>query len=421
MTRALGGLTTRGRCLLAAGLAAALCALLLGERDLLRVAAFAILLPLLATLVTGHAEVGLRAGRELLPPRIAAGAYTEVRIGVRCTGRLGGGLLLEDGVPAELGDRPRFVVARLSRRGAVRLRYPLRPAQRGVHTLGPLVARITDPFGLAEYDRELAGHSRLVVTPVVVALTGAPGGDGRATGADGAGRLRSGAGTDAVVVRTYQQGDDLRKVHWRSTARRDELMVRIEERPWHGGATVLLDHRASAHRGSGPASSLEHAVSLAASVCMHLQQRGQQVRLLTEDGRVLAGDPDGPAGRGADVVLDALAALRPSAQHVVQSTAALEGGSEVVAVLGAMRPEDVEQLLRHRPRGVRSHAVLLDVAAWHVAGANGGGSGGDSADEAARLLVAAGWSVVVAPPDEAIASVWDRLCVNSRRKQGALR
>jgi uncharacterized protein (DUF58 family) len=234
------------------------------------------------------------------------------------------------------------------------------------------------------------------------------------------------------VVRTYQQGDDLRKVHWRSTARRDELMVRVEERPWHGGATVLLDHRATAHRGSGPASSLELAVSLAASVCVHLQQRGQQVRLLTEDGRVLAGGPDGPAGRAADVVLDALAALRPSAQHGVQSTSALEGGSEVVAVLGAMRPEDVEQLLRHRPRGVRSHAVLLDVAAWSAAawdgtvdragsyGAGGGGSA-DQADEAARLLVAAGWSVVVAPPDEDIASVWDRLCANSRRKQAALR
>jgi uncharacterized protein (DUF58 family) len=422
VSRALGGLTTRGRCLLAGALAAALCGLLLGERDLLRVAAFAAVLPLLATLVAGRAEIGLRSARELVPPRIPAGEVSEVRLGVRCTGRLGSGLLLEDGVPAELGKRPRFVVAQLPRRGAVRLRYPLRPELRGVYPVGPLVARITDPFGLAEYDRELAGRSTLVVTPVVLALSDLPGGPGtqpaRATGTEGAGRLRSGAGTDAVVVRSYQQGDDLRKVHWRSTARRDELMVRVEERPWHGGAAVLLDHRAAAHRGAGPGSSLECAVSLAASVCVHLHQLGRRVRLLTAEGRVLAGGPDAPAAGGTEVLLDALAVLRPSAHRAVHTAPTLDGGADLVAVLGSASPADLEQLLRHRPRGLRSHAVLLDVAAWAGPAAAGGAC--DPA-EAQRLLVAAGWSVVVAGPDEPIASVWRRLCAESRSKQTALR
>lgn len=416
MTRPLAGLTTRGRCLLAAGLAAALCALLLNERDLLRIATFAVLLPLLATLVATRAETGLRAERELVPPRTPAGTALAVLLTVRCTGRLGGGALLEDDLPAELGGRPRFVVTRLSRRDAVRVQYPLAPRMRGVHTLGPLVVWISDPFGLAQYRRELGGQSRLVVTPRVVALTGTPSGDGRAGGAEGAGRLRSGTGTDAVVVRAYQQGDDLRKVHWRSTARRDELMVRVEERPWHGGSSVLLDHRGSAHRGSGPDSSLEYAVSLAASVCLQLRAHGRQVQVLTGDGRPLGGEAETMAGAGSDALLDALAALRPSAQRAMRYTAALEAATELIAVLGAVSAADVEQLLRHRPRGLRSHAVLLDVAAWAGPGGDGRGGRPDPA-EAADLLRAAGWSVVVAGPGEAIAAVWNRLCGRSRDKQ----
>jgi len=53
-------------------------------------------------------------------------------------------------------------------------------------------------------------------------------------------------------VREHRHGDDLRKVHWRATARSGELMVRLEERPWRAQATLLLDTRTRAHLGTGP-------------------------------------------------------------------------------------------------------------------------------------------------------------------------
>ncbi|MGH3804700.1 MAG: DUF58 domain-containing protein, partial [Pseudonocardiaceae bacterium] len=120
MLRLRGGLTTRGRCLLAAGLAAALCAVLLEERDLLRVAAFAMVLPLLAALVVRLTQVRLRATREPEPPRIPVGSDCQVRLVVRCTGRCNAKLLLEDGLPSALGSSvtdscARFAVARLPR------------------------------------------------------------------------------------------------------------------------------------------------------------------------------------------------------------------------------------------------------------------------------------------------------------------
>jgi uncharacterized protein (DUF58 family) len=415
-----GGLTTRGRCTLAAGLAAVLGAVLLDERDLLRIAAFTVMLPLLAALVVGRTQVRLQATREPGPPRLPVGSDCQVQLVVQSTGRCSSRLLLEDGVPSVLGaseldNRARFAVASLPRDRAVRLGYPLHLAERGVHTLGPLVARITDPFGMAEYRCPLAGRHRLVVTPVVTPLTGMPDGDERGTGEAGAGLDQ-----DTVVVRRYRQGDDLRKVHWRTTARRDELMVRVQEWPWPGSVTVLLDHRAAAHRGSGPTSSLEYAVSLAASVYVHLARHGQRVRLVTEDGVTWAG---GTAVRNhtIDTGLDALAALRATHQCNITSGPTLAGGREVVAVLGAVGPAAVEQLLAHRPRGMRSHAALLDVAAWDTERDGPPAAATPDPAQAARLLVAAGWSVTVARPEQPPSLVWDRLCINSRHKRAALR
>ncbi len=78
-------------------------------------------------------------------------------------------------------------------------------------------------------------------------------------------------------------------------------MVRLEEPVSHGGATIVLDHRATAHRGSGAASSLETAVVLAASVSLHLLDSDHQVKLMSHRGDVIA--------EGHDISDDVLAGL----------------------------------------------------------------------------------------------------------------
>ncbi|WP_330273280.1 DUF58 domain-containing protein [Lentzea sp. NBC_00516] len=417
MRTALSGLTTRGRCLLAAGFAAGVCAAVLNERDLLRVAAFVIALPLLAAWLATRARVGLHAARFLAPSRVPVGAASEVKLDLRSTGRLPtGGLMLEDTVPYALGARPRFLVERLPRNTPTTLRYPLKPVMRGVQQVGPLMARITDPFGLAEFDRELAGRSRLVVVPRVVRLSGLPGGSGMGAGDDGSVRLRAGQGEDDAIVRQYRQGDDLRKVHWRSTARRDELMVRVEERPWRGGTTVLLDHRVHAHRGSGPTASLEWAISFAASICLHLHHFGHQVRLVSEDGRVLAGG-SAEGGHSDHVVLDSLAALQGSHRRELTGGMDPGAGQEVIAVLGALSPASAEELIRYRPRGMRSMAVLLDVNAW----AGGTDAAAPDPEDARRLLNGAGWGVAIAKPSASMQQVWQELCASAGNRGPSVR
>ena len=404
---ALSGLTTRGRCLLAAGLAAALCSFVLNERDLLRVSVFVVALPILVCLMTAVARVGLHAQRQINPIRTPVGGRAEVTLHITSTGRLPtGGLLVSDGVPYSLGGKPRFVIEHLPRHTGTRLRYHVQPMLRGIQQLGPLKATITDPFGLAEFERELAHTSRLIVVPRVVKLAGVPGGSGLGSGDDGSVRLNAGQGEDDAIVRPYRQGDDLRKVHWRSTAKRDEMMVRVEERPWRGGTTVLLDHRASAHRGTGANSSLEWAVSFAASICLHLHRYGQRIKLVTESGGLIVRD-HGDGTHNDHAVLDALAALQATPTTSMDSAGDPGGGQELIAIIGSAAPESLSQLIGHRSRGTRSLAVLLDTSAW---AAQGDGETNTDIEGATALLRGAGWGVTVARPNTPMAATWATLC-----------
>jgi uncharacterized protein (DUF58 family) len=331
---------------------------------------------------------------------VPVGASVDVRLKL-AGGPLLGALRLVDAAPDAAGAQadapPRFTVHRLSSRGTATLTYPLRPVLRGLHKVGPLTGTATDPLGLAEFDQELAGPQRLVVLPRVVPLRGVPPALGAGEGVAGAALNHQGQGATDVLIRPYRQGDELRRVHWRSSARHNELMVRLEERPWRGGMTLLLDRRDAAHRGRGADSSLEFAVGLAASVCLHLLARGEPVTLVTEDGVELT--PPGSAS-GREQLLDALAGLRPSARTDLAGPE-LTAGSEVLAVLGALAPGQVEALCARHPAG--GHAVLCDTASWDPAGGTG------NAAESASALRRAGWHVAVATaamtPDQA----WDHL------------
>lgn len=397
------GLTVRGRCLLAAGLAAVLCSLILAERDLLRIALFLVALPLLSVLLAWRSRAQLRCERVITPPSVAAGDEVQVSLRVRRAGRFPpSGLLLEDEVPAHVGSNGRFTIGQLWRGSTTALHYSLRPPLRGVHEIGPVTVHAHDPFGLVEFGQRFAGRSSVTVLPRTEPLVGLPPGTGADEGDDTAARLRVGHGHDDATVRPYRYGDDLRKVHWRSTAHRDELMVRQEHRPHAGAATVLLDHRAAAHRGSGARSSMEGAVCLAASVALHLQRHGHPVQLTLADGRSPAAVP---AYDSPDALLQVLARLAPSRRSRLECDGWADSTEQLIAVLGALDTTDVHQLCRYRRPG---RAVLLDTPAW--VGAAAAPEGNASTTAAERTLRAAGWVVITAGPDSTITDTWTRLC-----------
>lgn len=120
---ALGGLTTRGRSFLAAGVAAAVCAYALGQGDLLRVGLLLAALPLVCVTALHRTRYQVAGSRRLSPSRVPAGSEARVHLRTDNISRMPTGLLmLQDRVPYVLGSRPRFVLDRVE--GAAAARCP---------------------------------------------------------------------------------------------------------------------------------------------------------------------------------------------------------------------------------------------------------------------------------------------------------
>jgi uncharacterized protein (DUF58 family) len=398
----LQALTSRGRSFLASGIAALLMAVILGENDLFRIGVLVTALPLLAAMVVARTRYRLSCARRLDPPRAEVGGEATVTLRLENVTRLPTGLLLiEDTVPYALGVRPRFVLDRVESRGVREIDYRVRSDLRGRYTIGPLSIRIADPFGLVELTRSFTISDTLVVTPQVAALPHVRLSGEWTGGGDSRTRSVAAAGDDDVAPREYRQGDDLRRVHWRSTARHGELMVRREEQQWQSRGALLLDTRRYAHRGEGPRSSFEVAVSAAASIGVHLAHEGLGLRLVTDLGAEHLTD----TGLSYSL-LDTLAVVRHSpARSLEMGVSALrQGGGDglIVAVLGSLDPEEARDLARLRHSGITAVAVLLDVSTWE----GGDRAAAESHQAVQAVLAGYGWRIVRLPAGTSIASVW---------------
>ncbi|HMH94312.1 MAG TPA: DUF58 domain-containing protein [Streptosporangiaceae bacterium] len=420
----LTGLTTRGTSFLTAGAATVLAGLLLGSRVLVSVGVALIVLPVLARLAAGRARFRLSCTRAISPARVPAGTAATVTLQLENASRLPTGLMLaEDSIPYALGTRPRYVLEGIERGGVRELSYPLRSDLRGKFDIGPLEIRIADAFGVVELARKFSSRSTLVVTPRVVALPRTAASSSWAGDGDGLTRTTAAAGEDDVIPRAYRNGDELRRVHWRSTARYGELMVRREEQRWRNRALLFLDTRRSAHSGTGVASSFEFAVSAAASVGVHLAREGLDGQLITDGGAYESG------GIFEDVLLDSLAVIKTSpGRDLGRGVAALRAGEGglIVAVMGRLSADSARQLAACRRDQGQAIALLLAVSTWADPPQAGqgtapgdparrgaaGGNGPVSEEETAAaeaVLRGAGWRVVSIDAATPLAQAWQLL------------
>ncbi len=415
MREALRGLTTRGRSFLAAAVAAALSALILGEKDLLRVAVLLGVLPLLAGFYVGRSRYKLACSRSLQPHRVPVGASSRVVLRLQNLSRLPTGtLLLEDRLPYALGSRPRVVLERLGAHQASSVAYTVRADVRGRYEVGPLVIRLTDPFGLCELTRAFPSVDRLTVIPRVtplpaVRLTGEYAGTGES-------RARSVAvhGEDDAATREYRRGDDLRRVHWKSTARTGTLMVRREEQPWESRATVVLDTRAYAHRGEGPTASFEWAVSAAASIAVHLRQAGYRLRLVSDSGIDLTAAEAG----GEGLLLDHLAEVRLSRHAdvatLVERVRQRADGGLVIALLGTLTATEAELLAGLRGSGATCVAFLIDSSTWLNLTPQARSEANHAHAAAALGLMQSGWRVISVEHGSKLPALWPQAARGSQ-------
>lgn len=368
MREALAGLTIRGRAFLAAGITAVVCAVVLDQKALVRVGVLLVALPLVTAFVVGRGRYRLSLVRTIEPHHAEAGQPARVELTMTNEGWIPTGtLLLEETLPYTLGSRPRFVVDRIGHGWRRKVGYQVRSDIRGRFDIGPMTVRVADPFGLVELGRAFQTTSSFTVTPRTVTLpTISLSGAATASG-DSRPRSFVGGSAEDVTVREYRRGDELRRVHWRSSARLDQLMVRREEQPWQARATVFLDNRRLVHRGQGPASSFEAAVIAAASVAVHLIQAGYAVRLVTSSGDVTGAWHAREGRTDAASLLEALALVDTTLHPVVDDSWVGEAGQNgvIVAVLGAVDDGDIGALRRVRHHAGAALAIAVDVDQWN--------------------------------------------------------
>ncbi|MGH3292034.1 MAG: DUF58 domain-containing protein [Trebonia sp.] len=386
----IGGLTVRGRSFVAAGAAAIVCGLLIPEPDLVRIGALLLALPLLSAFGAGRARYRLSCVRTVSPARLPAGQTASLTIRLTNVSRLRTGLLLaEDTVPYALGSRPRFIFEGIGAGGSRGYTYQLGSETRGRYTIGPLRVRVADSFGLVSITRAFTSTSVLTITPRIIPLARPPVGGYWLSGSEHGRRSIAASGEDDVAPRAYRTGDSLQRVHWRSTARYGELMVRREEQYWRNTASLFLDTRRSCYTSS----MFELAVTAAASIGVHLAGEGFEARFVTSEGEVPR------QGAFRDTLLDTLAVLRPS--RVVSLEVGVQalgtGGGQLIAVLGDIPPAQARELAAAR-RGTAPGVALLLAE-----------SGAANVTSSAQVLAGAGWRVAVVPDAARLAAAWQEL------------
>ena len=237
-------------------------------------------------------------------------------------------------IEQRLGDVPvRAFLPRL-RRGEEALRtYRLPTSQRGLFEVGPVEVPRADPFGLCRTVQRMGAPQRLAVHPRLLGLHPLP--TGASLNLEGPSSETSPHGSITFHrIREYAVGDELRKVHWPSTAKTGKLMVRHNVDTAQPYTVVLLDLDPERYSEQ----TFEEAVDVAASVLTSLSAGKAPVQL-----RVTTGDRlGGPFQPDVSVLVDYLTEVKPDTGGSLQNELMLlrrdRGGTAVVVVTGVLEP-----------------------------------------------------------------------------------
>jgi uncharacterized protein (DUF58 family) len=237
--------------------------------------------------------------------------------------------------------------------------------QRGVFQLGPIFAESGDPFGLFRQRREIDGASTLVVYPVALPLPSFGRVDGELTGGALQGERVPHTTTNVSGVREYRPGDTFNRIHWKSTARQRQLMVKEFELDPFADIWLVLDLDQSIMAGSGVESVEEYAVTICASLAKYFLDENRAVGFVAP-GLLLSPD------RGTRQLIklhEVLAFVRPvrgtSLEELLVGEQRRFSRTDTVVVVTASREDGWVNLMRSlRLRGVHGQSVLLEGATF---------------------------------------------------------
>jgi len=325
----------------------------------------------------------LRLARQTRARRAQVGRYLEERFTIRNTSILPK-LWLEVYDSSSLpGHRASHVLSNLGTQSVTSWAVRTLCVRRGEFQLGPLRIVAGDPFGLFEVERKISATSRLVVYPATVPIPDFALPTGLLPGGDALRRRTHYITTNASGVREYAPGDSINRIHWRSTARRDRLMVKEFELDPLADIWLMMDGDRTVHVGdytpseqdaellpwetnqtSLPAVTEEYAVTIAASLAQYFLERDRSVGLATNTHTEEVIQVDrGP--RQLTKILETLAVVRASSGMPFEQLLTIEGdhmprGATVIAITPSTREGWIGAAQRLLRRGLRVITVLID-------------------------------------------------------------
>ncbi len=402
-------LTGRGIALLVIGVAIIVAAAIVGEPDLIWLGFLMVLLPPTGMALAFLLRPQLRVTRAVEPPQVAIGERPRTELALENTKRFSySALEFRDTCPGALGAAARFALAHGMGRWSQSVGYEVRAEHRGHFTLGPLDVTIHDPLGLSRWSWEVLGNaSTLRVTPRMYQLAMPKRLIGSGSAGDTTPQRIGHHGQDDVLVREHRHGDDMRRVHWRMTAKQGELMVRVEEQPWDPSITLVVDNRSAAHMGKGADGGLEWSISAmasTASVLMSARCRVTVVSAETEIFSPLHVDSVTARERMLGAMVDLTASGRTTLGTGLSHSDSISSSQSILAALGLLGAADAAALAAVGNRMQRCAALVPDPVAWGVDEVR------TAAHRAAcRLLASAGWTLHHHQPGEGVVDAWDRL------------
>jgi uncharacterized protein (DUF58 family) len=247
--------------------------------------------------------------------------------------------------------------------------YRLRNVPRGRYRFTGARIVVEDPFGLSRRVQPLSDSAPLLVYPRLARLNALFA--ERGLRSQGLGRilLRRPAGFELHSVREYQSGESLRRVHWPSTARRQQLMVKELEDSPRDEVVVVLDAQAGHGSGTPPDSSFDAQVRAAGSLLWAHARRGRNARLLVttdldgESVSIRSYEQDWPRA------LEVLAAAEQTGRRPIESLLGDQAGPasharDLAVVTAALRPELVDSLIARAATRQQVSVVKVDAPSY---------------------------------------------------------
>jgi len=238
---------------------------------------------------------------------------------------------------------------------------------RGVFTVSGTEVVLGDLLGLVSLTPRVVGeNASVIVRPRLTLLEGLFSDAGRMAGDGRRILLRRAAGFDFHSVREYEQGESLRRVHWPTSARRGQLMVKELEDTAHDGVVVILDCDARCQVGVPPDSSFDAAVRVAGSLAQAHAARGR-LALLVSTGRERSVVPVRSSAADFDGILSTLARAEPDARDGLARFLAGDqqwaSSGEIAVVTATDDPAAFAQILALATRRTVS-VVWIDAASF---------------------------------------------------------